>query len=218
MDADDIAELTRFHRQIEFLWQQPDYVAVGSSLHLIDPDWDPFADQEVSITHEEIGERLFLGDGDLPHLSAMISREAVLAIGGNREEFAAAQDVDLWLRLAEHGKLANLEDALLHYRVHENSITMERRAETLACAQRAVDEAYKRAGRVDIQRTYRLAATVASRSNLLGSKARFAMRAGNHQTGKKHIWRAITVAPFSLRNWWLGLQVITASRLGRTAS
>ena len=35
MDADDIAELTRFHRQIEFLWQQPDYVAVGSSLHLI---------------------------------------------------------------------------------------------------------------------------------------------------------------------------------------
>jgi hypothetical protein len=41
----------------------------------------------------------------------------VLAAGGYREAYLRAEDYDLWLRLAEHGKLANLPDPLIEYRL-----------------------------------------------------------------------------------------------------
>ena len=44
-------------------------------------------------------------------------RAAVEAVGGYRRAYLRAEDYDLWLRLAERGKLANLQEPLLEYRI-----------------------------------------------------------------------------------------------------
>ena len=53
----------------------------------------------------------------LIHPSVMMRRDAVLAVGKYRD-FAIAEDVDLFLRLAEHGWFAAPPQFLINYRIH----------------------------------------------------------------------------------------------------
>lgn len=51
------------------------------------------------------------------------------AIGGYRPEAVPAEDLDLWLRLAEVGKLANLDEVVLKYRISSKGISQSRNIE-----------------------------------------------------------------------------------------
>ena len=46
--------------------------------------------------------------GSITHGTTAVSRQAVARIGGFRSHFPIAEDFDLYLRLAEVGRLANL--------------------------------------------------------------------------------------------------------------
>ena len=48
----------------------------------------------------------------------MLRAAPVRRLGGYRAAFRAAEDYDLWLRLAEIGRVANLPDYLVQYRLH----------------------------------------------------------------------------------------------------
>ena len=48
--------------------------------------------------------------------------DAVRKVGGYDEEFTVAQDLDLWLKLGEVGKLACVPQVLLRYRQHADSV------------------------------------------------------------------------------------------------
>ena len=76
----------------------------------------------------------------------MMRKEAVLAVGAYRREFQWAEDMDLFLRLAEIGKLANLPDVLLQYRQHPDSVNRSRQKEQIAVINAAVKEAHNRRG------------------------------------------------------------------------
>ncbi len=55
-------------------------------------------------------------------------------MGGYREQFVQAEDVDLWLRMAEKGHLLlKMPEPLLLYRLHGESLTMKRNAEQKRC-------------------------------------------------------------------------------------
>jgi hypothetical protein len=54
------------------------------------------------------------------HPAVMLRRTAALAAGGYRD-YPHAEDLDLWLRLAEIGRLANLSYPAISYRVHAKS-------------------------------------------------------------------------------------------------
>src|SRR5207253_1918671 len=56
------------------------------------------------------------------------------------------EDLDLFLRLAEVGRLANLDGLLLYYRQHTESINRTKAAQQAELADAAVREAYKRRG------------------------------------------------------------------------
>ncbi len=61
--------------------------------------------------------------------STLMHRETVLAMGGYREAFAPAEDVDLWIRMAEQGHLMlKIPEPLLLYRMHGASLTMTQNA------------------------------------------------------------------------------------------
>ena len=57
------------------------------------------------------------------HGSVMFRRASYEAVGGYRPEFYCAQDIDLWLRLAEIGQIAYVPQFLYAYRIDEASIS-----------------------------------------------------------------------------------------------
>jgi hypothetical protein len=73
----------------------------------------------------------------IAHPSVMIRRSALIAVSGYREEARHSEDIDLWLRLGEIGRLANLPTLGLLYRVHPHSNSAQKRR-SLVAAQRQV--------------------------------------------------------------------------------
>jgi hypothetical protein len=59
----------------------------------------------------------------------MMKRDAFEAAGGYRQQFVAAEDLDLWLRLAERYEMANLEDVVIYLRRHSGQASFRRVAQ-----------------------------------------------------------------------------------------
>jgi GT2 family glycosyltransferase len=118
MDADDVAQPERLARQAVFLDAHPNIAVVGSAVTLIDERGKRIRDVAYPVTPEAVAEFLEIG-APLAHPAVMMRRDAVLAVGGYREAYRHAEDYDLWLRMAERYRMANLPDRLLLYRQHE---------------------------------------------------------------------------------------------------
>jgi len=120
LDADDVMFPERLERQVAFLDRHPDHVAVGARVLVVDALGRPERVIVRFFTHEEIDAAHLSGfGGALGNPAAMFRREAALAAGGFPPTGqATGEDHDFWLRLAEVGRLANLPDVLIRYRVH----------------------------------------------------------------------------------------------------
>lgn len=147
MDADDLCMPHRLERQYEFLSANSGVVAVGTQIRDIDDAGFPIADsRSLPLDHAGIDAWNLRGGGGINHPSSMIRRSQLATIGGYRDEFSTAQDLDLFLRLAEVGQLANLSETLLCYRRHLGMAGVQRQIEQRANAIRACHDAHKRRG------------------------------------------------------------------------
>jgi hypothetical protein len=132
----------RFEKQYAFLDAHPEYVVCGCQMAGIGPageecrswKWDCPLDDE-SIRHEMLTGCPFL------HPGVMYQKKAVLAAGAYRPEFQHVEDYDLWFRLAQRGRLANLSDRLMHYRLHPHSVSATN-AEVQAAKMKDVSRRY----------------------------------------------------------------------------
>lgn len=147
LDADDIALPQRLSRQYSFLEANPDIVAVGSNTILIDEDgWEVGLGVPL-LTHEQIEDKdLYHGGCGLQHPTLMVRHNVLRRIGGYRPQFRCALDLDLCLRLGEVGRLANLQVALVKYRLTLDGITIARRKEQQSFVQMAMRDAWERRG------------------------------------------------------------------------
>jgi glycosyltransferase involved in cell wall biosynthesis len=114
LDSDDIANRTRLARQVAYLDRHPDIAAVGSWLMRIDAR-GRLRGFIVRPTHPDDvrAQILFVSCFKNP---AMMARTRVLRHFGYREEFVYCQDIDLWGRISERHRLANLPRFLTRYR------------------------------------------------------------------------------------------------------
>lgn len=127
MDADDISKPHRLERQVDFLGNHPSHSMVGSRVLLIDADGDPLGPMEgIPLEHEGIDAALMDRRWAVIHPSVMIRTEAVEAVDGYRERFKTCADHDMYLRLAEISRVANLPEMLLYYRRHFGSMTLNK--------------------------------------------------------------------------------------------
>ena len=210
MDADDIAVPQRFEKQVEFLHSNPECVAVGTGLALIDSDGDILGTQVPPLTHDEIEASLFKGVGAVPHPTAMIRRTFLDQIGGYDETAIHVEDLDLWLRLSELGRLANMSNELLRYRLHENSVTVTKRRIQIENAAIVLKSACERRGiQMDLSSVLQSELEDFNTSGLNQAHQLLAMavHSGNYGTASKYAWRRVRNSPFSLRRWktWLAL-------------
>lgn len=121
MDADDRAHPERLVRQLEFLQAHPEVGVLGTAVQRFGAAvgvWErPVDDATIRAA--------LLFEAPLAHPTVMLRRSAwtAAAVGAYREEFRAAEDIDLWERLAPHTRFANLAEPLLEYRVHAAQVT-----------------------------------------------------------------------------------------------
>ena len=146
MDADDVAIPERFARQVEFLRSHPEVDVVGGARENIDSKGHFLSVHHEIEDHDDMQSQILNGQCPIGHPTVMMRRKAVLAVGGYRTEMMPAEDVDLWLRMGERGRLANLADVMVRYRIHESSISTLRHAQQLDRFQTAVDQACDRRG------------------------------------------------------------------------
>jgi glycosyltransferase involved in cell wall biosynthesis len=217
MDADDVCRPRRFERQIEFLGSHPDHVAVGSAVLMIDPEGSPLCVSRWPLTHEELDAATLAGKsiGGLAHPAAMISTASLREVGGYREKFRVAQDKDLWLRLAEVGRLANLPDVLLKYRFHGESTGARRGAEQQAAFEEAIADACRRRG-------IAMPARPAARKPFLprfpepqAQLAMYAISGCNFSTARRHAWQFWRENPLCWRSWALAALALAAPLIQR---
>ncbi len=118
MDADDIAHPDRLRRQWEIIRSRPDVAVVGALCNGIDA-----TGREVRPRDRW---RLVRRSGYIPfpHGSAMFRREVFDKVGGYDETATAAEDQELFSRMAAHGLVVTLPDVLYSYRYHANNATL----------------------------------------------------------------------------------------------
>lgn len=130
IDADDRAHPVRLERQVSFLRHHPEVGVLGTAVRRFGTGrgvWRrPVTDPEIR--------SLLVFEAPFAHPTVMFRRALVGAVGGEwyRTEFRAAEDIDLWERLASHTAFANLAEPLLDYRVHERQVTRTAAAEMAA--------------------------------------------------------------------------------------
>lgn len=202
MDADDIAEPTRFEREVAYLAEHPDCVLVGSRVTLIDPDDAPLCTWIDAFDHDEIVGRFLDGQGQIVvHPTVIMRADAVRALGGYRAEYFPTEDLDLFLRLAEVGRLANLPESLLRYRDHATKIGHRLCVRQGEAARRTLIEAHRRRG-LEVPASVRdLEFRPSSATDRHRTWAWWALGAGHLESARKHALALLARRPFSPDSW-----------------
>lgn len=206
MDADDICMPERLATQLQYLQAHPRCVALGSRVLLVDPDNRPIMPLGVATAHEAIDAAYMAGRGAaIVNPSAMILKSAFVQVGMYQKDFVHAEDMDIFLRLAEVGELANLPEILLHYRQHPDSIGYKHAKTQHASAALAVSAAHIRRG-IPYKATTPAPQPEAERTSqedIHTKWAWWALSAGNIATARHHGFRALRMRPFRTSNYRL---------------
>ena len=128
MDDDDVAAPERLERQLRFLDADPGVSALGTWAWQIGEAGHRGAASDTGpTTREELARLRAAGKGVyLIAPTVVLDRDAARAAGGFRQWMFPAEDIDLWLRLSDHGTVLAMPDRLLDYRVHARSISSTR--------------------------------------------------------------------------------------------
>ena len=121
MDGDDISLPRRFQKQFDFLESNPEVVICGTAIKIIGKD----TIERHPSKHEDLQIKLCFSS--VFHHPTVMIRADVLKQNKYNKEFEPAEDYELWTRLAFVGKTANLEDVLLHYRIHSSQTSSVRK-------------------------------------------------------------------------------------------
>jgi glycosyltransferase involved in cell wall biosynthesis len=203
MDADDFAVKERLGKQVAHLAANPNCVAVGSRILLIDSDGWPIRQMCEERTHKEIDAANLRGGGAaINHPAVMFRAKTFRDLGGYRAEMIYAEDLDLWLRMAEVGELYNLPDVLLHYRMHAKSIGHDKAIQQHRQWRRAAEEAIKRRG-AGVPETKPLDEKACGAADHHIRWAWWALMAGNVRTARKHAMAGLRLRPWSRETWRL---------------
>lgn len=145
MDADDIALPQRFAVQVVALRTMPRLVGLGGSAITIDSHGIETGRMTVPTDAHAAMEELLRRNCFL-HPTMMLRRDAVLAAGLYRPACIYAEDYDLWLRLAERGEIANLQEPLIRFRLHAQQTSKTKRLMQRAATAFARQLAVRRRG------------------------------------------------------------------------
>jgi glycosyltransferase involved in cell wall biosynthesis len=199
MDSDDVALPERLCRQVDYMESHPDCVGLGAAVRIVGPDLMPIKEELPPLDHETIDRQALAGNGAAIRQPVAIFRtDAVRQVGAYRDELLAQEDTDLYLRLAEIGRLANLPDLLLLYRQRQGSFCRARRALVDQYRPKVIHDARIRRGSpVGPDIVVRKQATIGAWAGW----SHDAFHSGYRNTARVYAWRAFRSEPLAVPSW-----------------
>ena len=137
MDADDTCAPERLALQVAFLDAHVEVAAVSSAFAVIDSDGHELRIEPTLLDDVDLGRELFVRN-PIAHGATTIRRAALDTVGGYRDGWSGAEDLDLWRRLREVGALASLPSVLYRWRL--TPVDASRAADTARSTARVLDE------------------------------------------------------------------------------
>jgi glycosyltransferase involved in cell wall biosynthesis len=202
MDADDLCEPNRFELQLRRLRADDSLVALGSCATMIDPDGLPLGPATtLPLTHEEIEARHLAGVSSIFHPAVLMRSDVLRKLGGYREGFCPCEDFDLWLRLGEVGRLANLPEPLFTWRRTATGIVASQTARMRETISRVLADAWLRRKlpgeppSPDVQPL--------SVPDLLKQWGWWALESGYRATARKYALKSVFAQPLDMASWRL---------------
>lgn len=149
LDADDVALPHRLEHQRRFLIENESAALVAGGSKLIDERGRTLFEAIPPADDAEL--RKALADvTPFAHSSVMLRKTAFNRVGGYRSMLASAEDLDLWLRLADYYQLVALAEIVVLYRMHPRQATVrELELQALCCVAARTAARERAAGRTD---------------------------------------------------------------------
>ena len=210
-DVGDVSLAGRLARQAGRLRGDPALAFVSTWCRALGPRGELLWEEAPTDAPGKTWQRLYeQRQGPPHHGSVMMRRDAYEKVGGYRSQFRVAQDYDLWLRLAQEGKLGIEEDFLYEFGIDEGGLSARFRTfqnEFAALARSSHDA--RAAGRSD--RTVLERAELLSERLSRGAGGR-ALMTGSYLIGRcllkkrdaravAYLRRAVIARPTSARAW-----------------
>jgi len=149
-DADDISLPQRLERQADFLNARPDTALLGTAVSPIDEQGRPLGPPDRQPTSRQAIRWKMLLFNAFHHPAVMLRRDALRGGLAYDPALAYAQDYDLWSRLLERERGANLPEALVLFRHHGGQSSKKAWARQQELADRVARANFARAGLADI--------------------------------------------------------------------
>ena len=187
-DADDTWEPGSLAARVNALAGEPAAAVCFGGAVVVGPDGRPTGERWVSpaagLLEGESLRALLLERNPIPVSSVVIRSAALAAAGGFAADLPAAEDWDLWLRLAAEGAaFVCAPEAVLRYRRHPSAMTAD--VAVLARAQLAVHH------------THRAGSELEARD--LAALADGLVRQGRHADARRALDSAAALAPLGRR-------------------
>jgi glycosyltransferase involved in cell wall biosynthesis len=125
MDGDDIANPKRIEKQVKFLNDHKNVVAVGGQCELIDAYGETFGTKDFPLTNLKIRKMIF---------SSVPIQQPTLMVARMRlpenfvwydENYSSAEELELLFKLFKLGEVRNLNEYLLKYRIHKGNTSLK---------------------------------------------------------------------------------------------
>ncbi|MDY9918633.1 MAG: glycosyltransferase [Proteiniphilum sp.] len=123
MDADDVCLPTRLEKQIEYFVKNPQTVLLGTGAELIDINGNTIG-YHIPYTGNKLLKKLIFHYGCVfKHPSVMFNKNVANDVGNYNELIGKyIEDYFLWSKLAKKGKINNIPEILIKYRITPGSI------------------------------------------------------------------------------------------------
>lgn len=135
LDSDDWSYPDRIEKQVKYMDEHPDIVLSSGNMEICDKELNIKNRSNLPTQSEEIM-NVLLQYNPTVHSAMIYRRKEALEVGGYSLD--AAEDYMLVIDMSSKGKLGNLDDVLVKYRVSNNSVSSQKAQDmhiaTLLCA------------------------------------------------------------------------------------
>jgi len=124
LDSDDVAIHNRLELQYNFFQEHPDFALCGGHGTVIDEAGNPVADNRftVPVGSDKIKMTLLFYNTFIN--STVMYKAAVLKELNGYNDYAPAEDYELFIRISDKYPVANLDSILVKYRLHSSNTSL----------------------------------------------------------------------------------------------
>lgn len=148
INQDDEMHKTRIKKQVDYLEAHPEVVLLGSWL-IVDEDGELRLNEFLE--HDDAIRKTWLRLSPCWDAAVMYRKEKAIEVGGYEQEFWPADDLHMWYKLGQVGKIANLQEPLTKIKFHTKAASVKHHKKHVTTTHSVHQWAHKHVDQADLK-------------------------------------------------------------------